>query len=159
MTTNGAIRGGKGNTIDAGTKVPLIVSWPGIIRKGKVYDGLIEFSDFFPTFAEINGDEADSDGLSFYQLLNGGEFKGRETAYVYYDPQWGKNVNQYRGQFARTNSYKLYGNQEFFYLEEDPLEMMPLFYNQLSDEKSIIKGKLSAVLEGKPALPEEKEAE
>ncbi|MEC9227486.1 MAG: sulfatase-like hydrolase/transferase, partial [Verrucomicrobiota bacterium] len=48
------VRGGKGQTTNAGTHVPLIVKGPGI-KSGAVYPGLIDFSDFLPTFCEIAG--------------------------------------------------------------------------------------------------------
>ena len=122
---------------------------------GYVYDGLIEFSDFFATFTDIVNQENQSDGISFLPLLTGKEYYGRETAYVYYDPQWSKRVNQYRGQFARTSKYKLYDNGNFFNLETDPLEKNPLNTDNLSDKEIQIREVLQAVLNDKPALPEE----
>jgi len=154
QTTSGPVKGGKGNTIDAGTRVPLIVTWPGTLKGSKVYDGLIEFSDFFSTFANIVGIEVDCDGVSFLDLLTGENFIGRETAYVYYDPQWSKNVDRYRGQFARTTTHKLYGNGNFYNIEVDQLEEHPLDHTQLTADEARIKEKLLEILNEKPSLPE-----
>ena len=116
------IRGAKGNTIEHGIHVPLIAYWPDEMKKGRVFDGLIEFSDFFPTFADLVGLESNVDGTSFYQLLAGGNYTSRETAFVHYDPRWGKRVNQYRNQFVMTTEYKLYQDGKFYKYSEDNLE-------------------------------------
>ncbi|MBU96794.1 MAG: arylsulfatase, partial [Dehalococcoidia bacterium] len=44
--------GGKGLTVDRGTHVPLICSWPGTIPSGAVTTDLIDASDFLPTILE-----------------------------------------------------------------------------------------------------------
>jgi arylsulfatase A len=136
-TSKGIIRGGKGNTIDAGTHVPLIVYWPQSIEKGSVYNGLIEFSDFFSTMAEIAGKEVNCDGRSFYQLLTGSAYKPRKTLSVHYDPRWSKNVNQYRNQFVRTIDYKLYSDGRFFDLSHDLAEKHPLPADSLSSTEKV----------------------
>ena len=42
----GIIQGNKGETPDAGTRVPLIANWPGVIPAGRVCGDLVDFSDF-----------------------------------------------------------------------------------------------------------------
>lgn len=49
------IRGAKARTVEAGTSMPYIVSWPEKIKKGRVSYELTDFTDFLPTFAEIGG--------------------------------------------------------------------------------------------------------
>jgi len=149
-TTERVIQGGKGNTIDAGTHVPLIVYWPQKIKNGFVHNGLIEFSDFFPTFADIVEKEIKSDGKSFYPLLTGTKFELRKTAFVHYDPKWGNNVNQYRNQFVRTVDYKLYQDGNFFNLTKDILEKTPLNIDSLSENELEIKNILEIELEKHP---------
>jgi arylsulfatase A len=151
-TIEGDIQGGKGNTIDAGTHVPLIISWPKEIKKGLVYKELIEFSDFFPTFADIVGKEIESDGNSFYSLLKGREYKARETAFVHYNPQWSKNVNKYRNQFVRTLDYKLYQDGRFYNLAKDKLEKTPLHTDLLQEDELLIKATLEKELERHPSF-------
>ncbi|MEM9328880.1 MAG: sulfatase-like hydrolase/transferase, partial [Bacteroidota bacterium] len=131
-TVNGPIAGGKGKTIDAGTRVPLIAHWPGAGQRGIVHAGLIEFSDFYPTLVDVVGADAPSDGRSFYPLLTGGDYEPRQTAFVHYDPQWGNFVNQFRNQFARTVRYKLYRDSTFYDIKNDPLEVSPLDISRLS---------------------------
>lgn len=145
-TKNTIIQGAKGNTIDAGTHVPLIVSWPAAIKKGIVSKELIEFSDFFATFSAIAEKEVKHDGKSFYPLLTGKEYKGRKTAFVHYDPKWGKNVNRYRNQFVRTVDYKLYQDGKFFNLNNDKLEKIPLSIDSLMLAEKSIKTMLESEL-------------
>ena len=146
------VKGGKGNTTDAGTHVPLIISWPEKIKKGFVYDGLIEFSDFFTTFADIVDKDVESDGKSFYSLLSGEDDQERETAFVHYDPRWGKNVNKFKNQFARTVDYKLYQDGRFFKLENDILEKTPMHVDSLSAEELRIKENLENEIKRHPKM-------
>jgi arylsulfatase A-like enzyme len=46
---------GKGNLYDLGTRVPLAIQWPNKIKKGRVVDDFISFTDFAPTFLEAAG--------------------------------------------------------------------------------------------------------
>ncbi len=149
-TVKGVVKGGKGNTIDAGTHVPLIISWPKEIKTGFVYDELIEFSDFFPTFADIVDKDVKSDGKSFYPLLIGTKQKTRETAFVHYDPKWSKNVNRYRNQFVRTVDYKLYQDGKFYNLSKDILEKYPLSVDSLTEKELLIKTTLEKELKKHP---------
>lgn len=144
------IQGAKGNTIDTGTHVPLIISWPKEIKKGFIYNDLIEFSDFFPTFADIVEKENPSDGKSLLPILKGREYEARKTAFVHYDPQWGKNVNQYKNQFVRTLNYKLYQDGNFFNLAKDKLEKTPLNTDSLQENELIIKAALEKELKKHP---------
>jgi len=132
------IRGAKGNTIDHGIHVPLIVYWPDEIKKADIFDGLIEFSDFFPTFAELVGSEIEVDGTSFLALLEGRNYTPRETAFVHYDPRWGNFVNQYRNQFIMTEEYKLYQDGKFYKYSEDKLEVQDLGETIAEPQKSIM---------------------
>ncbi|MEN8120461.1 MAG: sulfatase-like hydrolase/transferase [Bacteroidota bacterium] len=149
-TANEIIQGGKGNTTDAGTRVPLIINWPKKIKKGFVYDELIEFSDFFPTFADIAKKKVKSDGRSFYSLLSGKKHEARKTAFVHYDPKWGKRVNQYRNQFVRTLDYKLYQDGNFYDLDDDKLEKTPLLSDSLSKGERSLKSILENELKKHP---------
>ena len=154
-TKNTIIQGAKGNTIDAGTHVPLIVSWPKEIKEGQVSNELIEFSDFFATFSDIAEKEVKNDGKSFYSLLTGAEYKGRETAFVHYDPKWGKNVNRYRNQFVRTVDYKLYPDGKFFKIDNDKLEKTPLSMDSLMVNEKLVKTTLESELKKHPVWNED----
>lgn len=154
VTKNGTIQGGKGNTTSAGTHVPLIVSWPDKIKKGSVYKGLISFNDFFATLKDITNGNAASDGISFYPLLKGEKYETRESIFVHYDPKWGKKVNQFRNQFARTTDYKLYGNGDFFNIKKDLLEKHSIPNDALTKQEIMIKSSLEKQLQEHPKLAE-----
>ena len=49
---NGPLRGGKYSLLDAGTRVPFFVHWPGKIKQG-VSDALVSQVDIFATIADI----------------------------------------------------------------------------------------------------------
>lgn len=142
-TNTGQIRGAKGNTIDHGTHVPLIMSWPEKIKKASVYRELIEFSDFYATLADIAGKKEASDGKSFLPLLLGEKQQARAEAFVHYDPMWGKNVNKFRNQFARSRRYKLYQDGKFFDLDKDVMEKHPLSEDDLSKKQKKIRDRLA----------------
>ena len=123
------------------------------IKGGFVYNELIEFSDFFPTLADVIEKEVISDGISFYPLLVNEEFLPRKTAFVHYDPRWGKRVNKYRGQFIRTVDYKIYRDGRFFNVRNDKLEKKLLISDSISENELVIKTTLENLLEKHPAMP------
>ena len=76
-----AFQGGKGHSIDAGTRVPFIAQWGGRTA-GAVCDDLIDCSDFVPTMLEVAGvthpGDVPCDGCSFRPQLVGDEGSPRE---------------------------------------------------------------------------------
>jgi arylsulfatase A len=114
------IRGGKGSLTDAGTNVPLICSWPGTIAAGQTTDDLVDFSDFFPTFAELAGqtpgDFREIDGRSFAGRLTGHEAGPRAWAFA-----------EHQGKYwVRTRRWKLYNDRRFYDVRSDPQEKRDL---------------------------------
>lgn len=55
ITDNAPLRCGKGSLYEGGTRVPLIVRWPGTAPPGAVCDVPAIHVDIFPTFLEIAG--------------------------------------------------------------------------------------------------------
>lgn len=119
------IQGGKGLPTDAGTRVALVGYQPGTIPKGQVTNRLVEFSDFLPTIATAAGAGIPQglDGVSFLPTLHGNPAKPREPIYVYYwpRPERGKPL-----RFARTHSWKLYGDGRMFNVKDDVFENTPV---------------------------------
>ncbi len=119
--------GAKGKPKDAGTRVPLVVNWPGAIEKGLVSETLVDFSDMLPTIAEVAGievpDKRGIDGLSFApELLNTGA-ASRDYIYCWYerDGRRGK-----ASEHTRTQRFKLYGDGSYFDVIEDFDEKNPI---------------------------------
>jgi arylsulfatase A-like enzyme len=52
---NGIYRGGKYSAFEAGTRVPLIVSWPAKVKSGKVNDALFSQIDLYASLANLAG--------------------------------------------------------------------------------------------------------
>ena len=150
-TSYGIVKGGKGFTKETGVRVPLIAHWPAKIKEGFVHDGLIEFSDFFPTLAEVVNTKIDTtDGVSFYPLLNGDkDFKGRNNVLVHYDPQWGKRK---KDQFARNDNYKLYRDGRLYNIIHDPEELEPLDNDNLNKEATVAFQELSLAISELPLM-------
>ena len=150
-TNHGIVVGGKGTTTDAGTHVPLIISWSEEIEEASHHEGLIEFCDFFPTIADVGSEKTEfNDGISFLSLLKGEKYSDRETAVVHYNPMWAPNVQKNANQFARTLDYKLYQDGKFYNLKEDILEKHPIALNTLTAEQKEAYSKLKAEIDKLP---------
>ncbi|UCG28161.1 MAG: sulfatase-like hydrolase/transferase, partial [Bacteroidales bacterium] len=150
-TKDGDIPGGKGLTMDTGIHVPLIISWPAKMRRGKVYDGLIGFCDFFPTLAEISRTEVpENDGQSFYPLIVGKPYERKEWILIHYDPIWSEFLNRQRNRFVKSEDYKLYLDGRFYYLPDDPFEENALPDDLFSEEGKEIRKNLQQILDKAP---------
>lgn len=72
VTDNAPLRSGKGSLYEGGTRVPLIVRWPGVIKPGSVCDLPTIHVDLPATFIELSGAPAPAqqvDGESLVPLL------------------------------------------------------------------------------------------
>jgi arylsulfatase A-like enzyme len=72
---------------DRGSRVPLIVSWPGKIKPGTQCDDLVELADFLPTFLEIASAPKPVQrvhGQSFLPQLMGEDVPSREWVHIEY---------------------------------------------------------------------------
>ena len=149
-TNFGIVHGFKGNTTDAGTRVPLIISWPEVLDKPFVYEGLVDFSDFMPTFADLVKVDITTDGRSLLPLFRGERFTEKDAVFMHYDPRWGENVNKFRNQFARTKKYKLYQDGKLYYVPGDVLELSPLPDSILTEEQKATKNHLQELIDKAP---------
>jgi beta-galactosidase len=79
----GGYRGGKYSTFEAGSKVPMIVSWPGKVKSGLVSDALFSQIDILASLASITGQkfnvEDAHDSKDFANVLTGKSLKGRNA--------------------------------------------------------------------------------
>lgn len=116
-TVNGKmISGMKASMLEGGSRVPLIVNWPGVTPAGKVSSDLIDFSDFFATFAQLAGaplpENVKLDSQSFAAQIRGQTGQPRQWAYVELD---GKS-------FVRDDRYKLTNDGKLYDLKNAPFE-------------------------------------
>ena len=72
-TSNLPLRAGKGSCYEGGTRVPLIVHWPGVTKPGSICDVPVISVDLYPTLLEAAGVEDRPghrpDGVSLVPLL------------------------------------------------------------------------------------------
>ncbi|HEY4288672.1 MAG TPA: sulfatase [Puia sp.] len=101
--SSGGFREGKATTFEGGTRVPLIMRWPGKIEAGGVNSHLMTNMDLLPTLAAAAGTGLPVnriDGLNFLPSLKAGNGTGpRETFYYYF------NKNSLEG--VRYKNWKL----------------------------------------------------
>ena len=113
------IRGGKAGMKDMGTHVPLVASWKGHTPAGVVSDDLIDFTDFYTTFADAAGvapgEDDPVDGRSFFPQLTGQAGHPRDWVLCHYEPYWQKIP----GQFVRNHQYKLYRDGRLYHVPAD----------------------------------------
>ncbi len=67
------MRGGKGELLEGGIRVPLIIRWPGKVEAGSVSESLAIAHDLYPTILELTGSDLlpnqHLDGLSLAPIL------------------------------------------------------------------------------------------
>ena len=92
LKSNGILRGDKHTIYEGGSRVPFIVSWPGVIEENSYSDDLISLLDVFATLGDIimkplpeKNKEIAPDSYSFYPSLTQTKGKGKRGSLVYAD--------------------------------------------------------------------------
>jgi len=82
------LRSGKANLYEGGIRVPLIVRWPGKVRRSGICAEPVISTDFFPTILDIAGlrmaENPELDGVSLVDLLTERGKPRREALYWHY---------------------------------------------------------------------------
>jgi len=106
--------GQKGTMQEGGALVPLIVSWPGVIAGGRVSDGVMDSTDFLPTFLELCGQSLPTDrvidGRSLLAQWRGAQGAHREWVFVQLARSW----------YVREAQWKLTQAGELFEMSGAP---------------------------------------
>ena len=124
-------RGGKGDYLEGGIRVPAMAWWPGMIEPNQTVGDIIHVTDLFTTFARIG--EATQyiprdriiDGIDQTSLLlNGDANSRRDYVHVYTGDVYAATV---KGRFKRVWVGDLPGlsGASFFDLYNDPREVQP----------------------------------
>ena len=146
-----AISGKKGSMLEGGSRVPLIVNWPGRTPAGKVSDDLVDFSDFFATCADLASaklpESVKIDGHSFAQQVRGETGTPREWVYVEL------NGNSY----VRDKQFKLTNRGEMFDLSEAPFKEIPVASDSTEANVVAARTALQTVLDEHKAAPFKKQ--
>jgi len=147
-------RGSKWNLYEGGTRIPMIMRWPGVIAKGTESEVPVVQTDFMPTFRALAGAKTplkDSiDGVSFLPVLYGKKLDEQSQRpliwhFPYYHPEMkayqkakskiGKEdgyISQTKPQSSiRQGDFKLMyfyenDNVELYNLKDDPSELNDL---------------------------------
>jgi arylsulfatase A len=147
-TVNGhSISGQKASMLEGGSRVPLVVNWPGVTPAGQVSHDLIDFSDFFATFAEFGGAALPTgvklDSHSFAAQIKGEKGTPRDWVYVELN---GKS-------YARDARFKLTNGGGLYDLSEAPYKEISVA-STTSDAAAIAARKhLQEVLNDHPTAP------
>jgi len=142
MTIGGRpLSGEKATMLEGGSRVPLIANWKGAIKGGGVVKDLVDFSDLFPTFAEVAGAGAPAaalDGRSFAPQLRGEKGTPREWIYVQHNtaPEW----------YVREQGWKLTHDGKLFDMTDAPFVEKPVPAEGASEAAAAARQRLQAVL-------------
>jgi arylsulfatase A len=147
-TVNGRrISGMKATMLEGGSRVPLVVNWPGVTPAGKVNHDLIDFSDFFATFADIGGaplpEGVKLDSHSFAPQIKGQPGTPRKWVYVELNGR----------SYARDARYKLTNRGELYDLSEAPYKEIPVPSDTTDAAAVSARKQLQQVLDEHPAAP------
>ena len=100
----GSLRGIKSGLYEGGHRMPLIVSWPGVVEAGSTSDALVNLTDMIATYSEIVRaplpEGAGLDSESFLQVLKGESETARE--FTIHPARRGMAVRQ--GDFKYINT-------------------------------------------------------
>ena len=128
ITTNLGMRAGKGSAYEGGTRVPLIVHWPGVTKPGSTSQTPVITGDYFPTITEVAGLGANPiapEFRSLVPLLRGtGELAERPLFwhYPHYHPGGATPYSAIREGDWRLVEFFEDNHLELYNLREDPLE-------------------------------------
>ena len=136
-----ALSGMKGTLQEGGSRVPMIINWPGKTPTGMVNDALIDFSDFFPTFASLAHaklpDGVTIDGQSFAGQITKQDAPRREWAYVELNGKW----------YVRSPGWKLNSAGELFDMKDAPFVEKPVPAESQTTEALAARKQLQAALD------------
>jgi arylsulfatase A len=83
-----SIPGRKGRVEDAGTRVPFVVSWPGVIEPAVQETELVDFCDILPTLCDVVQvplpENYPGDGVSLWPFLSDGGSRQKDHVGVWY---------------------------------------------------------------------------
>ena len=128
--SNGNLRGGKQDMYEGGIRVPAIVTWPGKVKPGTSFDGIVMLMDLFPTFCEVAGVNQDHniDATSILPILLGEqEYMAERT--LFWVRREGFTYGGKAYYAARRGEYKMLQNTPF-----DPLEYFNLILDPLEQQ-------------------------
>ena len=134
-------RGGKGDFLEGGVRVPAMAWWPGMIEEGQIVGDMIHITDLFTTFAALGGamDEIPTDRVidgidQTALLLNGDTHSRRDYNFIYAGPRMGAVTkgNYKRHMISSDPVGEASGiPAAFYFLLGDTREKFPMMANTI----------------------------
>jgi arylsulfatase A-like enzyme len=133
-TTNFPLRAGKGHLYEGGTRVPLLIRWPGKIKPKEDKESIVLLMDLMPSLLAmaVDGKMKSVDGKSFENVLHGKENWNDRTIFFHERMARPQTTGDFACSAMRSGKYKL-----LHYLENDTYELYDLS-TDISEEKNII---------------------
>ena len=136
-------RGGKGDFLEGGVRVPAFAMWPGVIEKGQTVGDIVHVTDLYTTFARLAGatkhipgdrviDGIDQTAL----LLNGDTHSRRDYVFIYTGHELGATVKgRYKRHWIGAGDVAASGMPEAYYdlftdIREDNPMLVPMIHTQ-----------------------------
>ncbi len=124
--SNAPLRGQKGQVYEGGVRVPFLVSWPGKLPGGKIYDRPVSSLDVVPTALAVAGarlpKERKLDGVNLIPFLTGGS-KGEPHPHLFWRVAAGHAVRSGQWKLVRQKEKA----PELYDLAADPSEATDVF--------------------------------
>jgi arylsulfatase A-like enzyme len=135
-TSNLPLRAGKGHVYDGGTRVPMIVLWPGHTKPGSHSAAFVNNTDHYPSWLGMAGaalqPKSHVDGVPYLPLLTGGKGDLARATYWYSPRPRPNQTGDTAAGAVRVGDWKLVRNydpskkDELFNLAADPGETKDL---------------------------------
>ncbi len=136
-------RGGKGDFLEGGVRVPAFACWPGMIDSGQTVGDIVHVTDLYTTFARLAGatehvpadrvvDGIDQTAL----LLNGDTHSRRDYVFIYAGHNLGATVKgRYKRHWLGGGDVAASGMPEAYYdlfvdTREDNPMLVPMIHTQ-----------------------------
>lgn len=96
----------KWNLYDEGIRVPMMATWPGVIKPGERTDSMVSWADILPTLIQIAGGNPPPglDGRSILPILRDPTQKGRDRIFTTHSGDG--DINVYPMRSVRTDKWK-----------------------------------------------------
>jgi len=135
------VDGRKSQMNEGGSRVPLIANWKGTTPAGRVLKDLVDFSDFYATFAELAGaklpEGVTMDSQSFAPQLRGEKGTPREWIYVQLGAKW----------YVRNDAWKLTESGQLFDMSDAPFTQKLVPADSQTPEAKAAREQLQGVLD------------
>lgn len=127
----------KASLLEGGLRVPMVVSWPDVIKGGTKCQVPVISMDFFPTFVHAAGgstaDITQLEGLDLMPLFRGAIKLERDALYWHF-PHNRMEVTYYMGSTILEGDWKFYQGHglikdALFNLKDDPMERNNVLMN------------------------------